>query len=86
MIRVLPLVSFPLIYFVGGEKTEDVKWVAIGVLIFFVILLLMIVVAVFKTGAENPGTLEKVTRYILILLHDFSSLKSISMAKMTYPH
>ena len=73
MIRVLPLVSFPLVYFVGGENTEDVKWVAIGVLVFFVILLLMTVVAMFKTGAENPGTVEKVTRYILILLRDFTS-------------
>lgn len=73
MIRVLPLVSFPLVYFVGGENTEDVKWVAIGVLVFFVVLLLMTVIAMFKTGAENPGTVEKVTRYILILLRDFTS-------------
>lgn len=57
----------------GGENTEDVKWVAIGVLVFFVVLLLMTVIAMFKTGAENPGTVEKVTRYILILLRDFTS-------------
>ena len=34
-IRVLPLVSFPVVYFAGREKMEDEKWVAIGVLIFF---------------------------------------------------
>lgn len=57
-IRILPLVTFPLIYFAGGDE----KWVAIGVLIFFVLLLMMAVIATLKTGDENPGFREKVTR------------------------
>ena len=61
-IRVLPLVTFPMVYFAGGEKTEDEKWVAIGVLIFFIMLLLLIIISTFKTGDENPGCLEKITR------------------------
>ena len=50
-------------YFAGGEKTEDEKWVAIGVLTFFIVLLFLIIISTFKTGDENPGCLEKVTRY-----------------------
>lgn len=61
-IRVLPLVTFPLVYFVRGEKEEDEKWVAIGVLVFFVLLLIMILISTLKTGSENPGTVEKLTR------------------------
>lgn len=61
-IRVLPLVTFPLVYFVRGEKEEDEKWIAIGVLVFFVLLLIMILISMLKTGSENPGTVEKLTR------------------------
>ncbi|XP_078369692.1 uncharacterized protein LOC144653543 [Oculina patagonica] len=61
-IRILPLVTFPLIYFAGGDE----KWVAIGVLIFFVLLLMMAVIATLKTGDENPGFLEKVTRWFIV--------------------
>lgn len=61
-IRVLPLVTFPLVYFVRGEKEEDEKWIAIGVLVFFVLLLIMILISTLKTGSENPGTVEKLTR------------------------
>ena len=57
-IRILPMVTFPLVYFAGGDE----KWVAIGVLIFFILLLLLAVISTFKTGDENPGFLEKVTR------------------------
>ena len=58
VIRVLPLLTFPLMYFAGGDE----KWVEIGVAIFWVMLLMLVVVAVQKTGDENPGCLEKVTR------------------------
>ena len=61
-IRVLPLVTFPLVYFVRGEKEEDEKLIAIGVLVFFVLLLIMILISTLKTGSENPGTVEKLTR------------------------
>lgn len=61
-IRVLPLVTFPLVYFVRGEKEEDEKLIAIGVLVFFVVLLIMILISTLKTGSENPGTVEKLTR------------------------
>ena len=49
-------------YFVGGEQTEDEKWVAIGVLIFFAMLFVLIIISTLKTGRENPTELEKVTR------------------------
>ena len=62
VIRVLPLVTFPLVYFVRGEKEEDEKWIAIGVLVFFVLLLIMTLISTLKTGSENPGTVEKLTR------------------------
>jgi len=51
-----------LVYFVRGEKEEDEKWIAIGVLVFFVLLLIMILISTLKTGSENPGTVEKLTR------------------------
>ena len=73
-IRVLPLVTFPLVYFAGGEKAEDEKWVAIGVLIFFIALLLLIIISTFKTGDENPGCLEKVTRYKIFVYWKTDSL------------
>ena len=50
-------------YFVGGEQTEDEKWVAIGVLIFFAMLFVLIIISTLKTGRENPTELEKVTRW-----------------------
>ena len=62
VIRVLPLVTFPLVYFVRGEKEEDEKWIAIGVLVFFVLLLILTLISTLKTGSENPGTVEKLTK------------------------
>jgi len=56
--RILPLVTFPLVYFAGGSE----NWVAIGVLIFFVMLFMLLIISTLKTGDENPGCLEKVTR------------------------
>ena len=61
-IRVLPLASFPLVYFAGGEQMEDEKWVAVGVLIFFAMLFVLMIISTLKTGRENPTVLEKVTR------------------------
>ena len=61
-------------YFAGGEKAEDEKWVAIGVLIFFIALLLLIIISTFKTGNENPGCLEKVTRYKIFVYWKTDSL------------
>ena len=57
--RVLPLVIFPALYFVGGD--ED--FVALGVLLFFVILFFLTLIAAMKTGDENPTRMEKVARY-----------------------
>ena len=57
-IRILPLVTFPLVYFAGGDE----KWVVIGVTIFWVMLLTLVVISVLKTGDENPGCMERVTR------------------------
>ena len=56
--RVLPLVIFPALYFVGGD--ED--FVALGVLLFFVILFFLTLIAAMKTGHENPTRMEKVAR------------------------
>ena len=56
--RVLPLVIFPALYFVGGD--ED--FVALGVLLFFVILFFLTLIAATKTGDENPTRMEKVAR------------------------
>ena len=41
---------------------DDEKWVAIGVLIFFAMLFVLMVISTLKTGRENPTELEKVTR------------------------
>ena len=56
--RVLPLVTFPLVYFFGGDE----MWVAVGVFVFLLMLLMLVAVAVLNTGDENPGRLEKIAR------------------------
>ena len=61
--RVLPLVTFPLVYFLKGEKSDDEMWVAIGVLLFFMMLGVLIFISILRTGNENPGTMEIITRY-----------------------
>ena len=63
IVLVLPLVTFPLVYFINGEKDEDKMWVAIGVLLFFIMLLVLVFISVLNTGKKNPGTMEKLTRY-----------------------
>ena len=60
--RILPLVTFPLVYFAGGSE----NWVAIGVLIFFVMLFMLLIISTLRTGNENPGCLEKVTRWDVV--------------------
>ena len=50
-------------YFINGEKDEDKMWVAIGVLLFFIMLLVLVFISVLNTGKKNPGTMEKLTRY-----------------------
>ena len=50
-------------YFMKGEKTDDEMWVAIGVLLFFIMLGVLTIFSVLKTGHESPGTLERLTRY-----------------------
>lgn len=59
----LPLVTFPLVYFLKGEKADDEMWVAIGVLCFFIMLGILTIFSVLRTGRKNPGTLETLTRY-----------------------
>ena len=63
VVRVLPLVTFPLVYFMKGEKADDEMWVAIGVLLFFIMLGILTIFSVLRTGRENPGTMERLTRY-----------------------
>ena len=58
LLRGLPLVTFPLVYFAGGSE----NWVAIGVLIFFIVLLVMVILAVMNTGSKTPTKLELVVR------------------------
>ena len=58
VIRVLPLVTFPVVYFAGGDE----KWVEIGVAIFWALLLVLSIISVQRTGDENPGHVEKITR------------------------
>ena len=59
----LPLVTFPLVYFLKGEKADDEMWVAIGVLCFFIMLGILTIFSVLRTGRKNLGTLETLTRY-----------------------
>ena len=57
-IRVLPLITFPIVaYFEDNEK-----WVTYGVFSYFGVFLLLSVMAILPTGAEKPGLLEKITR------------------------
>ena len=63
VVHVLPLVTFPLVYFVKDEKTDDEMWVAIGVLLFRIMLGILTIFSVLRTRRENPGTLERLTRY-----------------------
>lgn len=62
VIRVLPLVTFPVVYFAGGDE----KWVEIGVAIFWVLLLVLSIISVQRTGDENPGHVEKITRWFIV--------------------
>ncbi|XP_074621712.1 uncharacterized protein LOC141880167 isoform X1 [Acropora palmata] len=64
--RVLPLVTFPLVYFMKGERADDEMWVAIGVLLFFIMLGVLTIFSVLRTGRENPGTLERLTRWFVV--------------------
>ena len=57
-VRVLPMIAFPILYFLDGDE----KWVTIGVFSYFGVLLLFSVIAIFPTGAAKPGLLEKITR------------------------
>ncbi|XP_068701621.1 uncharacterized protein [Montipora foliosa] len=66
IVLVLPLVTFPLVYFINGEKDEDKMWVAIGVLLFFIMLLVLVFISVLNTGKKNPGTMEKLTRWFVV--------------------
>lgn len=61
LLRGLPLVTFPLVYFAGGSE----NWVAIGVLIFFIVLLVMVILAVMNTGSKTPTKLELVVRWFI---------------------
>ena len=38
-------------------------WVTIGVLLFFLMALVLVFISVLNTGQENPGTVERITRY-----------------------
>lgn len=58
VIRGLPLLTFPLVYFAGGSE----MWVAIGVFVFFLIIAMLAVFAVMKTGNRNPSRIEIVAR------------------------
>ncbi|XP_029188403.2 uncharacterized protein LOC114955692 [Acropora millepora] len=66
VVRVLPLVTFPLVYFMKGEKADDEMWVAIGVLLVFIMLGILTIFSVLRTGRENPGTLERLTRWFVV--------------------
>ncbi|XP_015769740.1 PREDICTED: uncharacterized protein LOC107348228 [Acropora digitifera] len=63
---VLPLVTSLLVYFMNGEKSDDEMWVAIGVLLFFMMLGVLIFISILRTGNENPGTLERLTRWFVV--------------------
>ncbi|XP_074621395.1 uncharacterized protein LOC141879929 isoform X2 [Acropora palmata] len=66
VVRVLPLVTFPLVYFLKGERADDEIWVAIGVLLFFILLGVLTIFSVLRTGHENPGSLERLTRWFAV--------------------
>ena len=58
-LRALPLIVFPILYFVD----EDEKWMTIGVFVYLGILFTLSFIAMIPTGKEKPGPLEKLTRY-----------------------
>ena len=76
--RVLPLVTFPLVYFMKGENSDNEMWVAIGVLLFFIMLGVLIFISILRTGNENPGILERLTRYGVAFV---STPKRVEMPK-----
>ncbi|KAL9973422.1 hypothetical protein ACROYT_G019881 [Oculina patagonica] len=72
-IRVLPMITFPVMYFVGGKD----KWVTIGLFSYFGILLLLSVIAIFPTGAAKPGLLEKITRWFVVNVPHIRYVRSV---------
>ena len=70
-----------LAYFMKGEKTDDEMWVAIGLLLFFIVLGILTIFSVLRTGRENPGTLERLTRYGIASV---SASKPVEVRKEPY--
>ena len=58
IIRGLPLITFPMVQFAGGDNI----WVDIGVFVFFFMSLMLTVFAVMTTGRKNPSRAEIVAR------------------------
>ena len=63
VVRALFLVTFPSVYFLKGAKADDEIWVAIGVVLFFIVLGVFAFFSLGRTGQQNQGCLEKLTRY-----------------------
>lgn len=58
-LRALPLIVFPILYFVNGDE----KWMTIAVFFYLGIIFTLSFIAMIPTGKEKPGPLEKLTRY-----------------------
>ena len=58
-LRALPLIVFPILYFVDGDE----KWMTIAVFFYLGIIFTLSFIAMIPTGKEKPGPPEKLTRY-----------------------
>ena len=54
----MPLMVFLIIYW----YTDQEIYLAIGIILFFVILVLLTMMAVVSTGRKNPGRIERISR------------------------
>lgn len=62
IIRIMPLMVFLIIYW----YTDQEIYLAIGIILFFVILVLLTMMAVVSTGRKNPGRIERISRWFTI--------------------
>lgn len=49
-------------------ETGDDLYLAFGILVFFAFLVLLTLTALVPTGNRNPGRLERIARYVSLLL------------------
>lgn len=58
VLRILPLMLCLILYWQTGRR----KYLVIGILTFFGLLILLTLTALIPTGSKNPGRLERIAR------------------------